>query len=150
MGFHCRDYQPVWLLRTPICPVFPASKECQGWQLKKKKYKLCIPRYGKIKMSLIASEKLAHSSLLYSLPLGSIFCLSTCAASRRVAGICFSAPRTAIGWQPRKPRKPELGADVQPNKYFLCTSWGQTQWKTQRFVWSGPSNNLIFSSRQHF
>lgn len=55
---------------------------------------------GRMKMSLIVTEKLAHSSSLYSLPLGSIFCLSTCAASCSGAGIWFSAPRTAIGLQP--------------------------------------------------
>lgn len=133
------------IIKNTYLPSVYNQQEMPSGDSWKKKYQLWIPRYGKMKMSRIASEKLAHSSPPYSLPLGSIFCLSTCAASCRVAGICFSAPRTAIGWQPGRQREPELGAATQPNKYLLSTCWGQAQWRIQRFMWSGPSNNLISS-----
>jgi hypothetical protein len=72
---------------------------------KKKKRQIWTPKDGKMKMSPITNEKLAHFSSFYSLPLGTIFCLSTCAASSWVSGICFSAPRTAVGWQPGRHRE---------------------------------------------
>lgn len=103
---------------TYLCSVFswPETPSGDSWE---KKHQLWILRYGKMKMSLLTSEKLAHSSPLYWLPLGSIFCLSTCAASCREAGMCFSAPRTAISWQLGRQWEPKLGASRnQTNIYW--------------------------------
>lgn len=147
---HLRDYYPVWLSkRTPIYLMFPASKKCQMGTAGK--------RILALDSKIWQNEDVTNSQWkvgsffppLYSLPLGSIFCLSTCAGSCREAGICFSAPRTAISWQPGRQREPKLGASMQPNKYLLSTSWGQAHWRIQRFMWSRPSNNLIPSSHQH-
>lgn len=52
----------VVIRKNTYLPNVPSQQEMPKGGSWKKKYQLWIPRYGKMKMSLIASEKLAHSS----------------------------------------------------------------------------------------
>lgn len=148
MGSHCRYYEAVWLLRTPICPVFPARKKKAKWRQLGKEVSALDSKTRQNEDVTNSKWKVGSSSPRLSSSPGLHFLPQHLRCLMPSSGICFSAPRTANRLAAGKTEGARIWA-VLTVKYLLSTSWGQAPWRIQRLMWSRASNNLISTRHLH-